>query len=217
MPPRTVLSPQDDKYEPLPGLLSLPSFLYHKLGRRERMAVKVGGGLFVVATIVAAVVLAPRIAESRRERAEKERREATAALAERLRKLRAEQRPRRARAGRGAPRTAVMAELEDRILTDARARAAAGNLTGPPAKRLECEPIQHDQDRTGARVAYDCVAITSDLPSIGNSAGGVIGHPFRAVVDFSTGRLTWCKVSGRANVDLTSRAARVRLPRPCSL
>jgi hypothetical protein len=209
------LNSENDKYEPLPGLLSLPSFLYRKLGQRGRMAVKVGSGLFVVATMVLVVVLVPRITETKRERAERERRDAAVALAERLRRLRAEQRPRRARAGPGASRAAVIAALEDRILTDARARAAAGKLTGPPAKRVECKPIQHDPN--GARVAYDCLAVTSDLPSIGNSAGGVIGHPFRAVADFSTGSLTWCKVSGRPNVDLTSRAAQVSIPRACSL
>jgi len=209
------LNPQNDKYEPLPGLLSIPSFLYRKLGHRGRMAVKVGGGLFVVAVTVAAVVLLPRIAETKRERAERERRDAAAALAERVSRLTAEQRPQRGRVSPDTSRAAVVAELEERILTDARARIAAGKLPGPQAKRVECKPIQHGQDPNGT-VAYDCVAVTSDLPSIGNSGGGVLGHPFRAVVHFSTGRLTWCKVSGRANTDLNS-PAEVELPRACSL
>jgi hypothetical protein len=212
---RAPLSAENDKYEPLPGLLSLPSFLYGKLGQRGRMAAKIGGGLFVVAIIATAVVLAPRIAENRRERAEKERRDAEAALAERLRRLTAEQRPRRGRAAPGASHAAVVAEIEDRILADARARAAAGKLDGPPAKRVECESIAHRRLPTGARVAYNCVAVTSDLPSVGNSGGGVLGHPFRAVADLSSGRLTWCKVAGRPSSDLASRA-QVRLPRACS-
>ena len=33
-------APQDERYEPLPGLLSLPSFLYRKLGPGGRTAVK---------------------------------------------------------------------------------------------------------------------------------------------------------------------------------
>ena len=117
------------------------------------MAVKVGGGLFVVGAIVAAIVLVPRIADTKRERADRERREAAAALAERRRQLIAEQRPHRARAEAGAPRAAVVAELEERILTDARARVAAGSLAGPAAKRVECEPLPHGQDVDGARVA----------------------------------------------------------------
>jgi hypothetical protein len=65
-------------------------------------------------------------------------------------------------------------------------------------------------------VAYDCIAVTSDLPSGESSPGGVLGHPFRAVADYSTGRFTWCKVSGRpAEGSLTSPGL-VRLPRACS-
>jgi hypothetical protein len=213
---RTVLNAQNDRYEPLPGLLSVPSFLYRKLGPRGRIAVKLGGGLFVVAVTVAAIVLVPRIAATNRERAEKERRDAAAALAERRRRLIEEQRPHRGRADPGASRAVAVVALEGRILADARARVAAGKLDPPAAKRVDCKPIPHGQDPNGARVAYDCVAVTSDLPSIGTQPGGVIGHPFRAVVQFSTGRLTWCKVSGRANIDLGSRA-QVTIPRVCSL
>jgi hypothetical protein len=70
------LNAQNDKYEPLPGLLSLPGFLYRKLGPRGRMAVKVGGALFVAGLAVAAIVLLPRIAETNRQRKANERRAA---------------------------------------------------------------------------------------------------------------------------------------------
>jgi hypothetical protein len=208
---------KNDRYEPLPGLLSLPGFLYRKLGPRGRLAAKVGGALFVVAVTVAAIVLVPRIAESNREREAQERRDAAAAAAERQRRLIEEQRPQRARVTPDASRVAVVAELQDRILRDARARVAAGDLAGPAAKRVECKPLEHGQDPEGPRVAYECIAVTSDLPEIDGSPGGVIGHPFRAVVRFPEGRLTWCKFSGRAGEgSLTSRSA-VSLPRACSL
>jgi hypothetical protein len=207
---------QDDRYDPLPGLLSLPGFLYRKLGPRGRVAAKVGSVLFVVAVTVAAIVLVPRIVDTKRERAERERREAAAALEERRRDLIAEQRPQRGRAEPGATRTAVVAELEERILLDARARVAAGDLSGPAAKRVECEPLRHQEDPEGPRVAYECIAITSDLPSIETSPGGVIGHPFRAVVRFPSGGLTWCKVSGRPGEGQFVREALVKLPRACS-
>jgi hypothetical protein len=210
-----VPAPQNDRYEPLPGLLSLPSFLYRKLGPGGRMAVKVGGGLFVTGVTVAAIVLVPRIVETKRERSAQERRDAAAALAARRERLIAEQRPHRGRAEADASRAAVLAELEDRILADARARVASGKLSGPAANRVECEPLAHGQDPGGSRVAYDCIAITSDLPSTENAPGGVIGHPFRAVADFSTGRFTWCKVSGRPAEGSLSKAL-VRLPRACS-
>jgi len=136
---------------------------------------------------------------------------------ERRRRLIEEQRPHRARATPDASRGAVVADLEHRILADARARVAAGHLAGPAAKRVACKPIEHGQDPEGPRVAYDCIAVTSDLPSIDGAPGGVVGHPFRGVVLFPEGRLTWCKVTGRAGEgNLTSRSL-VRLPRGCSL
>lgn len=209
-------APQNDRYDPLPGLLSLPSFLYRKLGPRGRLAVRAGGTLFVVAAAVAAIVLVPRISESNRERAAQERRDAAAALAERRQRLIAEQRPHRGRAQANASRAAVVAELKAGILADARARAAAGKLHGPAAKRVECEPLA-GSDPGGTRVAYDCIAVTSDLPSGDSSPGGVLGHPFRAVTDFSAGRFTWCKVSGRPGEGSITQKALVRIPRACSL
>jgi hypothetical protein len=208
-----VPAPQDERYEPLPGLLSLPSFLYRKLGPGGRIAVKIGGALLVVVVTVAAIVLVPRIAESNRERSAQERRDAAAALAERRRQLTREQRPHRAQAEPDGSRAAVLAELRAGILADARSRAAAGDLPGPAARRVECTPLT-GADAGADRVPYDCIAVTSDLPS--GSVGGVIGHPFRAVADYSTGRVTWCKVSGRPGEGSLTSAGLVRLPRACS-
>jgi hypothetical protein len=210
-----VPAPQNDRYEPLPGLLSLPSFLYRKLGPRGRLAAKAGGGLFVVAVTVATIVLAPRIAESNRERKAEERREAQAALAARIERLRAEQRPHRGRAEAGASRAALLTDLQSAILADARARSAAGKLHGPAPSRVECEPLG-GADPDAGRVAYDCIAVTSDLPSDERSPGGVLGHPFRAVADYSTGRFTWCKVSGRPGEGSLTSGGLVRIPPACS-
>ena len=209
-------TPQNDRYEPLPGLLSLPSFLYRKLGPRGRMAVKVGGGLFLIGVTAAAIVLIPRITESNRERSAQERREAAAAAAERRRDLIAEQRPHRARAARGASDAAVLATLRDRILGDARGRVAAGQLSGPPAKRVECKPLK--ETAGGTIGSYDCLAVTSDLPDVDGSPGGSIGHPYRAVIDFPSRRLTWCKISGRAGEGgFSQRDLAIRIPPACSL
>jgi hypothetical protein len=210
-----VHAPQNDRYDPLPGFLSLPGFLYRKLGPRGRLAAKLGGGVFVVGVVVATIVLAPRIAESNRERKADERREARAELAARIERLRAEQRPHRGRAEAGASRAAVLTDLQAAVLADARARTTAGKLHGPAPSRVECEPLG-GADASAERVAYDCIAVTSDLPSGERSPGGLLGHPFRAVADYSTGRFTWCKVSGRPGEGSLTSGGLVRMPRACS-
>jgi hypothetical protein len=210
-----VPASQNDRYEPLPGLLQLPSFLYRKLGPRGRVAAWVGGTLLVVGLVVAAIVLVPRIADTKRERADRERREAAAAQAERRKLVIREQRPHRG-ASDAASRGAVLADLEAAILADARARAASGALSGPAAKSVRCRPLT-GADPTAARVPYDCIAITSELPSDEALPQGVIGHPFRAVAHYPTGRFTWCKVSGRAGEGgFTREDLALRLPRACS-
>jgi hypothetical protein len=207
---------QDDRYDPLPGLLRLPSFLYRKLGPRGRIAAAVGGAVLVVAAVAAAIVLVPRIADTKEQRAARERREAAAATAERRRLLIEEQRPQRGRSEQSGSRAAVLADLESAILADARTRAASGRLAGPPAKRVRCRPLT-GADPDANRVPYDCIAITSELPAGEDLPQGVIGHPFRAVVDYSAGRFTWCKVSGRAaEGGFTQNDPAVRLPRACS-
>ena len=209
-------APQDDRYEPLPGLLSLPSFLYRKLGPGRRMAVKVGGTVLVVAVTVAAIVLVPKISESNRERSAQERRDAAAALADRRRRLIEEQRPHRARAAPGASDTAVLAALHDEILADARHRAEAGEASGPPAKRVSCTQLA--QTDGGTIVSYRCIAVTSALPRTDSTPGGVLGHPYRAVVHFPSRSLTWCKLSGRAGEGgFTEGDIAVRIPAACSL
>jgi hypothetical protein len=206
-----VPAPQNDRYEPLPGLLQLPSFLYRKLGRRGRIVALVAGALLVVAAVTAAIVLVPRITETKKERADREQRDAAAAAAERRRELIAEQRPHRGRSASDS-RGALLAELQAAILADARARAASGDLAGPAAKSVRCRPL-NGADPGASRVPYDCIAVTSELPS----GEGVIGHPFRAVADYSTGRFTWCKVSGRAGEGgLSQKDLAIKLPRACS-
>lgn len=168
-----------------------------------------------VATVVGALTLVPRITETKRENAEQARRDAAAAMVARRRALIAEQRPQHGRSGAGAG-AVVLGDLESGILADARARTEAGKLSPPPASRVECEPLRHGQDPSGVRVRYECIAVTSDLPTTDSTPAGVIGHPFRAVVDYDHGRFTWCKVSGRPGEGQFTSRALVQLPRACS-
>lgn len=172
-------------------------------------------GVALVTAVVGALILVPRITESKREGAEQARRDAAAAMVARRRELIAEQRPRHGRSGADAARSLVLGALESGVLADARARAEAGELGRPPASRVECEPRRHGQDPTRVLVRYQCIAVTSDLPASDTSPAGVVGHPFRALVDYDSGRFTWCKVSGRPGEGSFTAEALVTLPPEC--
>jgi hypothetical protein len=204
------LSSTGDRYEPLPGLLSLPGFLIRRLSPRGRRVLAVIAAIALIGAVVGAITLVPRITESKRETAERAERDAARALAERRTRLIAEQRPHRGAAPAGSERVAIVAELQSAILTDARKRVAAGDMPGPPAKRVDCEALEH-----GRPGAYRCLAVTSDLPVTDTTVGGSIGHPFAAIVDYDTGRFTWCKVSGRPGELSVEKRFIVKLPREC--
>jgi hypothetical protein len=213
---------RDDRYEPLPGVLGLPGFLIRKLGRRGRRALAIASVVALAGLVAGAVVLVPEIDRSKRESAERERRETAERRQAERRRLIADSRPQRGRgAGAGAARparAALLDDLEAAILADARARVRSGRLKPPPAIRTECRTLRYTPDplkQLGRpRGRYLCVAVTSDLPKAAAYAG-VLGHPFRALVDFPSGRFTWCKWAGRPGEGAYRTRAPVRLPRAC--
>jgi hypothetical protein len=88
--------------------------------------------------------------------------------------------------------------IEAAIAADARARGLAG-----PILRAVCEPFpatvgrpRPEADLTRRRGGYACLAVTSEIARTSRNAAGVLGHPYRAAVDFATGRYAWCKISG---------------------
>lgn len=168
------------------------------------MRVRIG---VVVAFLLAAggtVALVPAIDEASRERAAAERRERDAAHERRTRALRAEQRPRFGRSAATAP-AAALDDVAAAITADARRRVRAGTLDGP-IRRVECEPFPRGVTPGPRRGRYACLAVTSSFE------GGAIGHPYRAMLDFQTGRYAFCKVTGRP--DPTPDPA-VTTPRAC--
>lgn len=203
------MSSPGDRYEPLPSLLSIPASLIRRLGPRGRKALAVVAAIALIGAVVAALTLVPRITEAKRDNAARAQRDAARRLAERRARLLVEQRPHRGAAPTGSGRATILAELQSAILTDARERVAGGDLPGPPARRVECEPLDH---RPGG---YQCIAVTSDLPITDTTVGGAIGHPFAAIVDYETGRFTWCKVSGRPGEQSIEEKFLVKLPRAC--
>ena len=93
-----------------------------------------------------------------------------------------------------------------------------GRLKGP-IRRVECEPFPRtisgvgaDQGLAHPRGRYSCVAATAEFGKGATSVSGVIGHTYRVLVDFETGRYAYCKVSGQAG---PSREQLVTTPRAC--
>jgi hypothetical protein len=197
----------------MPGFAELPGWLWRRTGVGARVAV----GLLLLFVAAALAVLVPSIGTSKDSRAAAERRAAAAQRAPELRRLAEEQRPRFARS-RAPSRPGVMTDLSASIVSDARARVAAGRLTGP-ILRAECErfprtvgglPPERDPSvRTGR---YACVAVTADIARSAGGEAGAIGHPYRALVDFATGRYAFCKISGRPD---PTPDPKVVTPRAC--
>jgi hypothetical protein len=209
----------------MPGIVELPGWLWRRMGRSARL---VGLGA-LIALVAAAAALVPVILESKEDQAEADRRDRAERRAELIRRLETEQRPRHRRSASVAPagapaseqleaRAALVDELDAEILADARARVRGGELDGP-IRRVECEPFPRSVDGVGAHERlglrsgrYACVAVTAEFGTGEVGATGVIGHQYRTMVDFETGRYAFCKVSGQAG---PSREQLVTTPRVC--
>ena len=214
-----------DRYEPVPDITRLPGWLWQRMGRGVRIAVL----LLVLALIAAGAALLPGIQESKDEQARSEAGRRAAARAELARRLEREQRPRFERSAAVAPagagaqqqlaaRAELMEELPAAVLADARARVRSGALDGP-VLRVACEPFPRSVDASGADEdlsrrsgRYSCIAVTAEFERSDQSIGGVVGHQYRALVDFESGRYAYCKVSGQAG---PSRDQLATTPRAC--
>jgi hypothetical protein len=190
-----------------------------------------GVGLAAALALIGAFAI-PRVERSKQEAAEVERREARERQAAERRRLTAEQRPVHGRAPQPAgplspsaelrARGALLGAVEGAITAEARRRVAAGTLTGR-ILRTECVPAPAGIERAGAdaalgrrRDAYDCVAVTRDIPATSVSRAGSLGHPFRAVVDFERFTFVLCKTNpppGEGAIPDPRRV--VPLPRAC--
>jgi hypothetical protein len=111
-----------------------------------------------------------------------------------------------------------MRELSASVLADARLRVRRGVLEGP-VLRVECEPFPRSVDAVGAdsdltrrRGRYSCIAVTAEFERTEQSIGGIVGHQYRALVDFESGRYAYCKISGQAGPE---RDQLVTTPETC--
>jgi hypothetical protein len=219
-----------DRYDPLPSLPGIPAYLWRKLSPRGRKVAGVAGALLLIAAVAGVVLGGPRIEQGKRDR---EAREATAVAARRAalrRRLEAEQRPRTGRgpaAGELPParapeaRRALVAGLAAAIGRDARARRPSP-APGQRVREVTCEGFPRTAggpdptaqlDRHAAR--YACLAVTARIPRSGATAGGSVGFPYRARVDFAGGAYTFCKVSGRPGELAIPSRPLVTVPRAC--
>jgi hypothetical protein len=211
----------NDRYEPLPGFFELPAFLWRKLPKPGKVAV-VAVALGLVAL---AIALSPAIQRSKENKARTDAAEAARLERQEIADIRREQRPRHDRGTPAGADLAARGRLVDSamasIQADASKRAAAGEFHGP-ILRVKCEPFPPsaagsaaDRDPGARSGRYGCLAVTSDIPATQGNRSGVVGHPYRAKIDFVSGRYAFCKIRGRPG-ELAVRAnALVPVPRVC--
>ena len=211
----------DDRYEPLPGLLELPGYVWRRLPFAARVAL----GALALGAVVLAIVLWPSIQHSREEHARKDAAELARIRQAELEQTRREQRPRFAR---GAPaggdvtaRGQLLVSAETSIRTDADRRAAAGEFHGP-IMRVECAGYPSGTGRPppdavpARRIGrYGCLAVTSEIPATSGNRSGVVGQPYRMQIDFESGRYAFCKVRGRPGELAVKAETPVPVPRVC--
>jgi hypothetical protein len=196
-----------DRRQPLPSFWRLPGHLLKQLSPAWRRAVLAALALLFVAIVATAIVLAPRITESKHERAVRERREARQSEAAERARLEREQRP---RFGRVAAGTGLIAGVEEAIVRDARARHATRELE-TAVQRTDCERIGRD----GQRIVLGCTAVTHEVAPSAANGGVLIGYPYAAAVATGTRRYAICKTSGHPGEGSFTHKTPVALPPAC--
>ena len=192
-----------------------------KLSRRAKRRIAVGAALFLAALFTAGLLMAPGIEDDKEQRAREEAARLRAIEARERERLARDQRPITAEAGR-APRPVLVEKLTDFVLRDARLRAEEGALKGP-FLRARCDPHPNtatrraqERDPRRTRGRYLCLAVTSNIVAA-NGRRGALGYPFSAVINYRTGRITWCKANPPPGEQVIGRElARVDLDASCS-
>lgn len=196
-----------------------------------KRALAIAGAALVVVAIAVAALVAPAIddskqrADARERAAEDARRDAAARRAAQSQRptsvsLAALRPPAGSSTGeRLAARSAVVAEVEERITANAQARAAKGEFRRPSGP-TSCEPAPGSQaaetDLAVRRGVFDCNTTVRAIAATETNEGGSLTYPFRAVVDFATYRVAWCKTSPVPGEQIVPDPRRVvELPRAC--
>jgi hypothetical protein len=221
---------RSDRYEPLPGLLEIPGFLIRKIPPRARRPAGIAVAILVAGAAVALVLSIPAITETKSDRAAAEQQAAAEHEARRTAELRAEQRVRTGsgQAARGLTgaaalqaREALAADVAAAVQDDALARVRSGEFD-QSVGRVECERFPRGvgapdpaADLSKATGRYSCLAVTADAPRTEVNQGSSIGYPYRALVNFETGRFGLCKISGRPGEAALKGRPEVTVPKVC--
>jgi hypothetical protein len=219
-----------DRYEPLPGLLEIPGFLIRKIPPRARRPAAIAAAILVAAAAVALVLSIPAITETKSDRAAADQRAAAERKAQRAAELQAQLRLRTGKgpAARGlsgtaalAAREALTADLAAAVSDDAASRVRSGEFT-QSVERVECERFPRGvnapdpaTELSKATGRYSCLAITASTPRGARNNPSVTGYPYRALVNFETGRFSLCKIAGRPGEGALTGELPVRVPAAC--
>lgn len=195
----------------LPSLPEMPAYLLAMLSPRQRRTFWVLACTCLTLVIALAVVLAPEVGDRKREASARD--EAVELRAQERRRARqvVEQRPRRRSLRAGSP---IPSAVEAAVLADGRARADRGELDDMP---LEAACRRDGRGPEPGSTSFTCLAVTSRIEGSekGGDVDGALGYPYRAVTDRRRGRVTLCKVTGRAGEGGLTAQPTVPLARAC--
>jgi hypothetical protein len=222
-----TMASKPDRYEPLPSLVELPSFLLRKLSPQGRRVAAAAGALLLVAAVVAATVVVPHLRSGAHEARARDDQRSAAADAELRARYEREARPIQGRGpvdagGALAARRQLVAGLQAAVLADARGRARRGELHGSYSastcygypKQVDAVPPAEDIAR--ASEVVECLAVTHKVArDERTTSGSLIGQPYRAVVDFAHGRYTFCKIVQQPGELSIERKPVMRIPHAC--
>lgn len=192
-----------------------------RLSRTAKRRIGLGLALGLLAIFTAGIVASPSITENKEEARKAGERARAVRQAQARRRAAGEQRPVSADPGPAA-RPVLVKRLADYVLRDARARVESGKLKGP-VRRSFCSPYPNtatrraqESDPRRARGRYECTVVTSEIRGA-NGERGTLGYPFSAVIEYRTGRMTWCKANPPpGEKGIGSERARVALDPSCS-
>ncbi len=217
----TTKHKEPERYEPMPGILDLPGWLWGKMPTAAKAALV----LAFVGLIAVALIIGPGIRESNREREQAEQQERLRVRQAREARIRREQQPLFASgpaATSGVPaRRRLVDAASVSVLADARRRVEAGTMSGP-IEDVDCEPFPRNvagigaDDSTNLRYGrYSCLAVTAKFERSETTVGGLLGHAYRVRIDFDTGRYAFCRIAGRPAEGQLKRRLGPTVPRVC--